>query len=74
MCVLLCALNRECDGFFFLLILGWRATNDTQHTPLALNTNDLTCTYTQMSWGGDLFKDTQTTLREQGLEKCKSNY
>lgn len=65
-CVCFCVRWIESVMHFFpLLILGWRAANDTQYTPLALNTNDLTCTYTQMSWGGDLFEDTQTTARVQ---------
>lgn len=51
--------------FFPPFILGRREANDTQHTPLALNSNDLTCTYTQMSRGGDLFEDTQTTGKVQ---------
>lgn len=33
----------------------------TQHTPLALHTDDLTCTYTQMSQGGDLLENTQAS-------------
>lgn len=44
MCARLCTLNKESDAFFFSFILGKRGANDTEHTPLALNSNDLTCT------------------------------
>lgn len=72
MCVRLCALNRESDArFSFLFFLGggslfWdREELMTQHTPLALHTGDLTCTYTQMSRGGDLFENTQAPVNVQ---------
>lgn len=55
---------------FFFVILGRRGAYDTQHTPLALHNYDLTCTQTQMSWGGDLFEDIQT--RAGGFDKCRS--
>lgn len=44
----------------FFLFLDRREGNDT-HTPLTLHCYDLTCTQTQLSWGGDLFEDIQTT-------------
>lgn len=45
-------------------------TQHTQHTPHTPHSNDLTCTYTQMSQGGDLFEDQTST---GGFEKCMSN-
>ena len=55
----------------FFFILSRREAHDTQHTPLALQNDDLTCTLTQMSQGGDLFEDLHTSTG--GFEKCKTN-
>lgn len=49
--------------FLFSCSLFWdREELTTQHTPLALQGDDLTCTCTQMWWGGDLRENTQATV------------
>lgn len=65
MCVRRCTFNRESDARFFFSLFWDREKLMTQHTPLALHTGDPTCTYTQMSRGGDLFENTQAPVNVQ---------
>lgn len=62
-CAHMCIMDKGNDAFFVPFILGRRGAKGRTHTPPTLHSDDLACTQTQMSQGGDLFEEPSDKYR-----------